>query len=352
MAANGTLYASNSQPVNTTKKEAGMERSLSPSSPVGQTFETIVQVLDEGAILTGLCLQGNQLWSIDARNTRLMTYLDSLSQPVSLISPADKLSGIDTDGVTLVWAALSGATRYQGQIDYDTDFLALPDGFEGYSEANSARLSKIKTGTTYYWRVRVSGPGLSPWSTVWSFITVPDITTITPELKTPEAGATGVSTRPTFQWDAVVGATKYEILVSKDASFSNPAIMKIGDYAISATRWASTISLNYNTTYNWKVRAVSRGRYSFWSTVRTFTTEPAPSQLLPTAEPSSTVTEPSPPVITEPTVLALPPSEPPPYPPPAQSVTIDWIPLLIALMGLTIIILLVVILMLLRKKQV
>jgi hypothetical protein len=351
IAANGTLYAGNSQPVSATRKEGGMERSLNPSSPADQTFETVVQGLDEGAILTGLWLQGDQLWSIDTRNTQLMTYMDSLSQPVSLISPTDKISGIDNNAVTLVWTAMNGATRYQWQIDYDTDFLDLPDGFEGYCEVNSVQLSKLKTGITYYWRVRASRPGLSQWSTIWSFTTVLDITTITPELKTPEAGASGVSTKPIFQWNAVVEATKYELLVSKDASFSNPAIMKIGDYAINTTRWVSTTNLSYNTTYSWKVRAVSRGRYSLWSTVRTFTTEIAPSQLPPATGPSSDVTEPSPPVITEPTILVS-TSEPPPYPPPAQSVTIDWIPLVIALMGLTIIILFVVIFMLLRKRQV
>jgi hypothetical protein len=79
--------------------------------------------------------------------------------------------------------------------------------------------------------------------------------------------------------------------VSTEASLDNPIILKIDDYALPDTAWECNIALDYDTTYYWKVRAVSSETYSAWSEVGTFTTkqpqspeEPAPP---PEGPPSS-----------------------------------------------------------------
>ncbi len=96
VSAGGVLYAINSQPVDTVEEEGGVERRLEPTYPPGPTFETVTFGLDDGATLNGLWLSGNQLWSIDTHNIRLMTYIDSLAASVNLILPPNRAPGIGT----------------------------------------------------------------------------------------------------------------------------------------------------------------------------------------------------------------------------------------------------------------
>jgi len=179
----GTLYAIDSQPVDVTENKGGMERSLNPTFPLNQTFETVTRGLDDGAKLDGLWTCGNRLWSVDNHNTRLMTYIDVMCTPVALASPDDEAPGVNTDNVTLVWAGLPGATQYQWQIDYDGNFSSVPEGFEGNTSSVSVRLPTLQPGTTYYWKVRgCSQDSHSTWSAVSAFTTE----TAPPPPPTPE----------------------------------------------------------------------------------------------------------------------------------------------------------------------
>ncbi len=276
VSADGVLYAANSQPVSSAKAEGGIERSLNPSFHLNPTFETVTRGLDDGVTLSGLWLQGNQLWSIDSRNTRLITFIDSLTQPVFLISPADEAKGVGIRNVILKWESPSAATEYEWQLDYDTDFSSVPAGFEGDTGASSVRFSELEADTTYYWRVRVTKPVSSRWSAKWSFTMELGHTVIAPELLSPKAGAEGVSIRPLFQWSAIAGAKSYELMVSRDVSFDSQVIKRTGNNALPATAWQSDTGLEYSTTYYWKVRAVDSGSQSAWSAVGAFITIETP----------------------------------------------------------------------------
>ncbi|MBA7664329.1 hypothetical protein ES703_72387 [subsurface metagenome] len=341
VSANGALYATNSQTVDAVKKEGGMERSLNPTYSLGPTFETVIRGLDDGVTLTGLWLRGSQLWSIDTTTTRLMTYSDSLALPVTLTSPPDQAQGIGTGNVSLEWETLKGATKYEWQLDYDTDFSTIPSGFEGDTEESSARSPALETATTYYWRVRATTPVLSPWSAKWSFTTSLGTAVIAPKLYSPEAGVNEMPIKPVFQWSAIAGADSYELLVTTDASFSNPIIVRIGDYALPATAWQSDISLDYNTTYYWKVRASGSSSYSAWSAVGAFTTESPPSQTSPSPAPEQS--SPSPPS-SPPSPSS--PSPPPPSSPPTQPTLPNWLIYLGGALLLTTVLLLITLLVL------
>jgi len=303
----GTLYAANF------KAGGGMERCLNPTYSLGPTFETVTKGLDVGAKLIGLWLHDHRLWSIDTANTKLMTYTDSLTQPVTLTSPPDKAPGAGTivndsvKNVSLDWETLDGADEYEWQLDYDTDFSSVPSGFEGTTKASSAQLPPLDPATTYYWRVRTTEPVLSPWSAKWSFTTSLGTEALAPKLESPQAGAIGMSVKPIFQWSAIARADSYELVVSTEVTFGNPTILKTGTYALPATAWQCNIALNYNTTYYWKVRAISSDTRSAWSAVSAFSTEPAPSLQ----------------------------STPPPSPPqPPQPATPDWTEWLMPLGGI------------------
>ena len=298
----GTLYASN------LASGGGMERSLNPAYSLGPTFETVTRGLEDGAILTGLRHQDHRLWSIDSHNVRLMTYVNSLTQPVDLISPTNQDSSISTRNIILKWEPLKGATEYKWQLDYDTDFSTVPTGFENETKANSARLSTLESATTYYWRVRATEPVLSPWSSTSSFTTGLVTEAVTPELQSPKAGADSVAPKPIFQWGTIAGADEYELLVSTDASFNNPTINKTGDFSLPSTAWQSNVNLNHTTTYYWKVRATGINTSSEWSSVGAFTVAPVPSSpplLTPAPE------APLPPVLLPPPAPLPPPPSPP-----------------------------------------
>ncbi len=329
VSADGTLYATNF------KADGGMERCINPTYSLSPTFETVTDGLDDGATLTGLWLHYNQLWSIDTTNIRLMTYTDSLTQSVTLTSPQDKAPGIGiiTDhtisNVKLDWETLKGATSYQWQFDYETDFSSVPTGFEDSTKARSARLPALEPATTYYWRVRATEPVLSPWSAKWSFTTSLGGEIVAPELESPQAGASGVPLKPIFQWSAIAGADRYELVVSADVNFDNPSILKVDEYALPTNAWQSSVSLNYDTTYYWKVRARSSDSYSAWSAASTFTTQSPPTPTAP-AQPS--------------------PSPPPVPQPPAQPATPDWVFYMMGLIGFIIILLLATILVLVIRR--
>ena len=304
----GVLYGANFQQVAKANGQGGMERSLSPTGYLGATFETVTRHLDDGATLWGLWLFGSQLWSIDSSNIRLMTYYDTLARPVSLSSPLDEAPGIGTiindtiSDVRLDWESLSGATSYQWQFDDDNDFSSIPGGFEGAVTASSVPLPDLSPDTTYYWRVRAVGPVLSPWSDRWSFTTSLGGEIVTLSLMSPLPGARDVPLRPLFQWTAIAGANGYELVASGDVNFANPAVLRIAGYALPGNAWQSDISLNYDTTYYWQVRAVSATSSGAWSAVGVFTTRPPP---VAEAEPATASSPPATPPAPAQPVLAL-----------------------------------------------
>ncbi len=322
LAADGTLYATNF------RADGGMERCLNPTYPLGPTFETVTRKLSDGATLTGLWLRGDRLWSIDTTNNRLMSYIDSLARQISLSSPEDKTPSIGNivnytiRNIGLDWETLKGATRYHWQLDHDTDFSSVPAGFEGEPRATSAKPPTLEPATTYYWRVRAESPVLSPWSPTWVFTTSLGSETIAPKLINPEAGDNSVGIQPLFQWSAIDWGHHYELLVSTDPSFTNPTIVKIGDYALPTTAWQSDVSLNNDTTYYWKVRATGSSTYSAWSAVSVFVTEPPPAPQ-PSSPPPESLTAPASPPATE-TPPPPAPSPPPPPPSPPQTTVPHW----------------------------
>jgi len=292
-----------------------------------------------------------------------MTYTDTLIGPVILATPANHAPGIDTRGVILEWAPLKGATEYKWQLNDEPNFSTVPEGFEGDTQASSARLSALEPATTYYWRVRATKPVLSPWSAKRSFTTILGDTGVGPELLSPEAGANEVPLKPVLQWNAIAGADSYELLVSAELSFANPLIAKSGANALPTTAWQSDISLDYDTTYYWKVRGSSSDSYSVWSAVGAFTTESPPVASSPPAAssppPEASASELPPielppieiPPIEIPAIvippIEIPPIEIPPLEIPSVQLTVpNWAIYSVIALLLTIVLLLIVLLVL------
>jgi len=332
----GILYAANSD------ADSGMERSLDPTYGLGPTFESLSRGLDDGVTLVKLNADGNRLWAMDTSNDRLMTLTDTLATPVALTSPADEAPGIgvmidnDVNSVTLDWETLGGATGYEWQLDDDNNFYDIATSFEDDVEASSAHLPGLEPSTTYYWRARANDPVLSPWSEKWSFTTVLGTEAAAPQLLSPAFGASGAPLRPLFQWGAAAGADGYELVVCSDPDFTNTIVLRTGDYTLPSTAWECNVDLSPNTTYYWKIRAVSASSFSAWSAVSAFTTKAPPLMMGSLADMQS--------------------GQPPQPPQPASSPIVqatdgDWMKYALGALLSTVVLLVVVVMMLMRGAK-
>jgi hypothetical protein len=88
-------------------------------------------------------------------------------------------------------------------------------------------------------------------------------------LVSPANAATSVSTTPTFSWNAVSGASTYNIQVATDANFVN-LVNNVSNIQTSGYTVAN--ALNANTVYYWRVKAVGGCGDGVYSASRSFTT--------------------------------------------------------------------------------
>jgi hypothetical protein len=156
-------------------------------------------------------------------------------------------------------------------------------------------------GQDYWWRVRAMSPNNTKWSAVTKFSVLlaqaqGGLAGIGGTSMAPTAGATGVSTKPVFQWNAVLGAQSYDLQVSDNPVFVNPLDSQTG---LNTTVWAYTKTLEVNKTYYWRVRAVAAsGVASDWVASSFTTAAPVVATTAPTAAPPVTVTQPALPAVT------------------------------------------------------
>ncbi|MDD5082861.1 MAG: fibronectin type III domain-containing protein, partial [Dehalococcoidales bacterium] len=185
------------------------------------------------------------------------------------------------------WSALAGAEGYELMVARDAAFGDLVINRTGSQTLPSTAWqsdTSLDYATTYYWKVRgITVATNSAWSDVGAFSTrsAPAPTTlsqlIAPSLHSPANGASLAPVKLVFQWDAVAGVSGYELLVAPKTTFADPVIIRVGEYALTTTAWQSDTSLDYATTYYWKVRGVSADTQGEWSDIGSFITEPVPT---------------------------------------------------------------------------
>ena len=296
VGSEGTLYALRSEPASDTT--GGMTRWLCPTCPTCMDFEydfinfSLPQcaTFDPTAVfpntLPYLKLSGdaeqNELWAVDTANQTIYRFEDTLCKfGPSLDAPADR-AVISTgpcpcDYVTslfLHWTELSGTTTYEGAIYLDSE--GTLSVWSGGSDSTSimavggASSAHLDTGATYYWRVRSIEPIKSPWSEIWSF--APSLGAVS--VGVPSPGAIDVPIKPVFTWNSVAGAIGYEFVLARDSEFTEVVVAMVGADALPATAWGCDRDLDYETTYFWKVRAISVDSYGEWVS-SVFTTEAA-----------------------------------------------------------------------------
>ena len=106
-----------------------------------------------------------------------------------------------------------------------------------------------------------------------SFTVLPGATA-TAVAQSPNAqGSVAVALRPRFTWTAVPNAVTYELQVSTSSVFAAGSTVLGGPImGITGTSYQPTAALNPNTTYYWRVRAVSPCATAPFSATQTFRT--------------------------------------------------------------------------------
>jgi hypothetical protein len=239
----------------------------------------------------------NMLWTLETTSNDTPTnyiwmWEDPLAAPVVLLAPADGELLATSTTATISWNALDGALYYEVYIysycpscptlknlEYTilTPFTCLPL-YPDYP---------LLPGTKYYWKVRVAcdEPFVSKWSELRSFDTALSSTT---KLCSPICGASDIVPTTNYSWDAVPGATGYELQVVAASADGTVDWTGATTYDSTTNAFASIPGLEYSTVYYWRVRAVNDGVYSAWSECIFTTME----------EPVAPV-EPGPPVVIE-----------------------------------------------------
>lgn len=245
------------------------------------------------------------------------TFTDVLITPPKTLSPADgstvgtslNLTSGNYDSVDFSWnpVSYSGAS-YTAQVAYDkgfTSFASLPTtGLPATFTTTGTVWSAVPlaTGKQFFFRVKVSAPMPSKWSTPVSFNTqiASDVNqgiNATDRIS-PTNGAVNVPIQPVITWGAVTGAT-YDFKIATDSAFTQVVDSQTG---LTSTAYSPAAALKQSTNYFWEVRAVAGTNVGNW-VVSAFTTA-AP------AGPGGTAPAAPPPVInvTPPAITVQPPA--------------------------------------------
>ncbi|MEK0317318.1 glycoside hydrolase family 9 protein [Cohnella sp. 56] len=158
-----------------------------------------------------------------------------------------------TSSITLGWNAVTGATGYQIEIDGSSTYVS--------ATGTSYTHSGLAAGSTHTYRVRaVNAAGASGWSAA-ATATTNQNQPQPPAVPTGLTATAASSTSIALGWNAVTGATSYQIEIDGATTY------------VSMTGASYTHSgLAAGSTHTYRVRAVNAAGASAWSAVASATT--------------------------------------------------------------------------------
>jgi hypothetical protein len=181
-------------------------------------------------------------------------------------------------GTTLDWSDSTlpvGVTLSQYKVQWALDPYFASGVVEKTTTESSYPIAVggLTPNTRYYWRVQAIGSNghSSSWSSVYYFRAA-----MLPPVQVSPANALNpavVTPRPTFQWNAVTGATSYTIQISSRSDFSKVTVT--GKPSIA--EYTPTSDLPKNIPMYWRVRAEGANGPSLWSTAWSFTSANPPT---------------------------------------------------------------------------
>jgi Metallo-peptidase family M12/Secretion system C-terminal sorting domain len=195
---------------------------------------------------------------------------------ISSISPPPSLptNGFDFESSrSFLFNSVPSAELYEYQVSQSKDFTK--DVYNDSTDINAFTYPNYKKNNVYYIRVRAKNrAGISEWSNVIS-ITVPDLKLQAPTLKTPLDNATNIdfSTDTKLTFDAVEGATQYELDISYSEDFRSFGYQRLSNVRTISNTNSFTINalqIPFTNRCYWRVRAINGDSKSAWSETRRF----------------------------------------------------------------------------------
>lgn len=288
-AANTGLLAQPAVPTLTAPADLTTGQSLTPSlswgSVLGATEYRLQLASDAGfvsvltdtvtaatsyAVYTGLSNFTQYYWRVKAFDG---TDSSAFSTPFSFRTELDVPAlAVPVNNATaqlltpaLSWGAVSGATEYRLQLATDAAFTAITKDTVTAALGYSV-YTPLANYTNYYWRVKaIDGAEEGAFSAAYSFRTL----LASPALSTPADSSIFVSVTPTISWNAVPGATAYDLQISGDSNFVGIALSHTGE---TGTSYTLNGPLAHYTVFYWRVRATDGSETTGYSTPFRFRT--------------------------------------------------------------------------------
>ncbi len=208
---------------------------------------------------------GPSAWSPTVATDRsFSTPLNPPGVPTLLVPASNALI---TDYLpTFTWRVPAGTVYHHFllQVDNNSDFSSpeIDIADTSLTTTNFTPGSNLASNTKWYWRVRAVNAGneMSPWSTGY-FRAAMEI----PVLIAPTDNYTVATFFPVFDWTNVVGATGYNIQISKNITFTQIVIN-----ANTTSSAYQPVKIYCSATYYWRVRATGPNGPSSWSALRSY----------------------------------------------------------------------------------
>jgi len=263
--------------------------------PKGTTTQ-VANGLTEGKtyyfVVTAVDVSGNES-GFSSRVSKTIPGGTGAPPAPALSSPANDAT-VPGTSVTFKWNAVTGATNYNVRIYTEAGAIAL-DQWVGNILSHTVN-SFANKGKAFSWRVRArNSSGLGPFSAKRTFINgTTSAVPSAPALMSPANGGYAPGTSVTFKWQAVTGATNYNVRIYTETG------------AIALDQWVGNILShtvngfsNTGKAFSWRVRARNSSGLGPFSAKRTFingnetssTALPAPALSFPSNGGSAPGTE-------------------------------------------------------------
>jgi hypothetical protein len=192
----------------------------------------------------------------------------------SLIAPA--INSEQPTSLTFEWNDVEMADSFHIKVAIDKEFTNILA--DSTVDSTQFSIQGLPYKTKIYWQVRpvVKGHNTT-WSDTWEVNTVakpdqPD--SITTRLQAPEDRRKALPANVEFEWQAVAGASAYNLELTRNQNFDNNLVEK----EIEGTSFQYS-DLESDQDYYWRVEPVINGRQTKWSEVQTFTTKVSDSSI-------------------------------------------------------------------------
>jgi titin len=243
--------------------------------------------------VTGLTSNTTYFYRVRAYNSGGVTLNSNSGVAITLLDiPAIPVAvgadSVGASGFNATWLAAANATGYRLDVSSSAGFGTFVTGYNNKDVGNvtNADVGGLTAGTTYYFRVRGYNAGGTSASSI-----ICALVALAPVAGRPIAETATAVTQNGFTavWNAVAGATGYELDVATDQLFTN-LLPGFASLPLATITSYDVTTLNPGTTYYYRIRGTTGGVIGPDSNIIAVVTLPATSSV-PTVTAATSVTQ-------------------------------------------------------------